>query len=159
MIAVRITAIADYCLGCGLCRIYCAAAHDGFQGNVLLAFKHGNPLPRINLINLPERVHLNVCRHCQDAPCINACISGAMQKDEYGLVYVDHSRCVSCYTCILVCPFGHPQVSHGRPEVLKCDLCRENNGKPACVQHCPNEAIIMDGETAASGNGKNMREA
>lgn len=152
---MKITAIPDYCLGCGLCRIYCAAAHDGFQGNVLRAFKHGAPLPRINLINWQGLTYFNVCRHCQDAPCINACISGAMQRDENGRVYVDNSRCISCYTCILVCPFGHPQVSRERPGILKCDLCRESNREPACVKHCPNEAIIWDEESGPTGSAKN----
>jgi carbon-monoxide dehydrogenase iron sulfur subunit len=51
---------------------------------------------------------------------------------------------VGCYTCILVCPYG--AISHNEEgAVQKCELCLENScGSPACVQGCPNRAIVYE---------------
>lgn len=141
---MRVKAVAEYCIGCGLCEIYCAAHHDGYQGNVIKAFKKGKPLTRSNLIRDLYRSWFNTCSHCQDAPCINGCISGAMQRDERGIVFVDIDRCVNCCTCVMLCPFGHARL--GERGIVKCDLCRMESGIPACVSHCPNEALVWEVE-------------
>lgn len=142
--SMKVKAVPEYCIGCGLCEIYCAANHDGYHGNVIKAFKRGNPVARSHLVR-ERRSWFNTCSHCSDAPCITGCISGAMQKDEQGIVFVDHERCVSCYTCVMLCPYGHarPDVHHG---IVKCDLCRQEDGAPACVSHCPNEALVWEVE-------------
>lgn len=140
---MKVMAIPDYCMGCGLCEVYCAAKHDGFKGNVLKAFKKGRAVSRSRLIEADSSFWLNTCMHCEDAPCINACISGAMSKDKDGIVRVDEEKCVGCYTCIMVCPFGHIQIHPLKSTVIKCDLCRGEADIPACVAHCPNEALII----------------
>lgn len=140
---MRVIAVPEYCLGCGLCEIYCAAQHDGYAGNVLRAYKRGKPLSRSRLLNSPFFLWFNTCMHCENAPCINACISGAMKRDENNIVYVDEDKCVGCYTCVMVCPYGHIKPLPGQKQVLKCDLCRGENIIPACVAHCPNEALKL----------------
>jgi len=50
---MKVIAIPEYCLGCGLCEIYCAAQHDGYNGNVIKAYKKGNPVTPVGFIN-PE---------------------------------------------------------------------------------------------------------
>lgn len=127
---MKVIAAEEYCLGCGLCEIYCAANHDGYQGNVIKAYKKGQPIPRAGLINIAGLNWLNTCMHCEESPCLNACISGALRRDEKGTVYIDDPLCVQCYTCVMVCPYGHVQPSSQSGKVVKCDLCRDNGGYP-----------------------------
>ena len=75
-----------------------------------------------------DKSWLNTCRHCHNAPCINACLTGALQKDDQGIVFIDSQRCVGCFTCVMVCPFGHIQPSRDSYRVVKCDLCRDQKG-------------------------------
>jgi carbon-monoxide dehydrogenase iron sulfur subunit len=44
----------------------------------------------------------------------------------------------------MMCPFGgiHIDVEQGKV-VSKCDLCG-SEGTPACVLHCPNEALVYE---------------
>lgn len=140
---MKVIAIPEYCLGCALCEIYCAAEHDGYQGQVLKAFKKGQPEPRsLLLVNGPVS-RLNTCRHCDDAPCLHGCISGAIKRDEEGIIYIDEQRCVLCYTCVMLCPYGHVHPSARSGRIIKCDLCRDSEGLPACVRHCPNGALKL----------------
>ena len=140
---MRIVAVPEYCLGCGLCEIYCAANHDGFKGQVLKAYKTGQPVSRSRLVYTGDGPLLNTCHNCAEAPCANACISAAIQTDANGAIFIDDLKCVSCYTCVMVCPYGHI-LPAGPKSVVKCDLCRENGYKPACVAHCPNEALVIE---------------
>ena len=82
------------------------------------------------------------CRHCEDAPCVTACLSSAMKKDEEtGLVTHDPEKCIGCWTCIMVCPFGAIKMDSSGKVVSKCDLCAELE-VPACVANCPNGALV-----------------
>lgn len=142
---MRVIAFPEYCLGCGLCRVFCAASHDGYEGSVIKAFKKGQPAPRAALLFSSGNSWLNTCMHCNEAPCVNACITGAMSIDEQGTVFIRDDRCVQCYTCVMVCPYGHIQPNPDQARILKCDLCRENNNIPACVANCPNGALQLEG--------------
>jgi carbon-monoxide dehydrogenase iron sulfur subunit len=82
------------------------------------------------------------CQHCEDAPCLDFCLTGAIQRDAAtGIVTADEAKCIGCWTCVLACPFGAIQRDTERGRVVKCDLCA---GKevPACVSNCPNEALV-----------------
>ena len=60
------------------------------------------------------------------------------------VVCIDKNKCVGCHTCVLVCPYGAIMPSD-EGVMQKCELCIENaGGKPACVQGCPNKAIIFE---------------
>jgi Fe-S-cluster-containing dehydrogenase component len=68
-----------------------------------------------------------------------------MQKrPEDGIVFVDHSLCVGCKTCMSACPWGAPQWNPELGKVDKCDLCydRVDQGlKPACATVCSTHCI------------------
>jgi len=140
---MRVQPDPRYCLGCRRCEIFCAANHDGYQGKVLVAFKRGRPLSRSLLVGDNQEWWFNTCAHCPDAPCIKACISGALRQDEAGVVYLEEDRCVGCYTCTMACPQGHIRPHPQLPRVVKCDLCRERGGIPACIEECPNGALRL----------------
>ncbi|NLG32823.1 MAG: 4Fe-4S dicluster domain-containing protein [Syntrophomonadaceae bacterium] len=138
---MRIISLSAYCLGCGLCEIHCASYHDGYQGNILKAYKKGTPVARSRVLKVNGISWLNVCRQCREAPCVNSCISGALKKDAQGMVNIDETQCIGCLTCVMVCPYGHIQPDKARYRVIKCDLCKEKSGDPACVAGCPNGAL------------------
>jgi len=139
----RIIAREEVCMGCGLCEVYCLVQHSRSK-DIIKAYKKENPqvLIRVRVEEARPVSFAIQCQHCDNAPCVNACLSGAMHLDEEtGLVVHDVERCVGCWTCIMVCPYGAIRMNVSGKAVIKCDLCPELN-IPACVTNCPNEALI-----------------
>ena len=138
----RVYVNEKWCLGCHLCEYNCAFANSGAE-DMVKALK-GKPLfPRIH-IEEDDKISFAVnCRHCEDPICVRSCISGALTKKD-GAVRIDREKCVGCLTCVLVCPYG--AVTAGEDgTALKCELCLNNTrGEPACVQGCPNNAIVFE---------------
>jgi len=46
------------------------------------------------------------CRRCEDAPCIGVCPVDALEKDEDGIINRHTNLCISCKSCVTICPFG-----------------------------------------------------
>jgi len=83
------------------------------------------------------------CMHCEDAPCIIGCPTGAIAKKPGGMVIVDQELCIGCHSCMIACPFGGPRYD-ARGKMVKCTLCRERVAEglePACVRVCPTRAL------------------
>lgn len=143
----RVYAREEVCAGCKLCEVYCATAHSKYPNSVLKAFlkQETRPVARILVEENQPITFALQCRHCEDAYCTKACITGAMHKDpETGIVINDESRCVGCWTCILVCPYGAiKRDESGRKVASKCDLCSNLGSIPVCVQKCPNDALVF----------------
>lgn len=134
----------DWCLGCHLCEVYCAAANSGAP-DMIKAFANGNkPIPRVTVEEGSDVNFAVQCRHCIDHPCVKGCITGALSLKD-GVIVCDEERCVSCFTCVLSCPYGCVVVKDNSSVIKKCDLCLSNgNGEPACVKGCPNKAIVFE---------------
>lgn len=96
--------------------------------------------PVIEKINLPERNYFSVltCNQCSRADCLHVCPTGAISRNEMGVVVLDETRCVGCNICNLVCPFGgiYPQKETHKSQ--KCDHCGDD---PVCAQACPNNIL------------------
>lgn len=136
----------EYCMGCKVCEVYCLTQHSKTK-NIIKAYKGEFPRPLSRII-VEEKGYCSFalqCRHCDDAPCLEACISGAMHRDEKsGAVLCNEEKCVGCWMCIMVCPFGVIlRDTRGRKVASKCDLCMGEEA-PLCVKHCPNAAIICE---------------
>jgi carbon-monoxide dehydrogenase iron sulfur subunit len=131
------------CMGCRLCEVYCIQEHAGSK-DLIKAYKKESPraIPRLR-VDESGSVSLSVrCQHCVDAPCLRACLTGALYRDPATLlVEVDEERCIGCGTCSLVCPFGAPRLDAAKKIMVKCDLC-QGEEIPACVANCPNEALV-----------------
>jgi len=141
----RIIIREEYCMGCRLCEVYCITQHSKSK-DIIKAYRGEEPRP-VSGIYFEEKGSVSFalqCRHCDDAPCLEACITGAMYRDEgTGMVLHDREKCVGCWMCIMACPYGVIKPDFGERKVAsKCDLCIEAEF-PACVEHCPNEAIIL----------------
>lgn len=133
----------EYCIGCRLCEIYCQVKHSKSK-KIIKAFKQEliDILPRVLVEEIGHNSFAIQCRHCVDAPCVEACISGAMQKNKNtGVVICDEEKCAGCWSCIMVCPYGVIKRNISIKKVAsKCDLCVDEE-LPVCVKNCPNEAL------------------
>ena len=86
----------------------------------------------------------DVCKHCHNAPCLEACPTGALFKTEFDTVVVQQDICNGCGYCVPACPFGVIDVSTLDGKAHKCTLCydRLKGGlEPACAKSCPTDSI------------------
>jgi len=133
----------DRCVGCYACVVACMDQND--------VVPDGGDFMWRSVATLSEKGKIQYasmgCMHCDDAPCIIACPTGALYRDEKThMVGYDKSKCIGCHSCVMSCPFGAPKFDcDGKME--KCDGCRirvENGLIPACVRICPTKALKYD---------------
>ncbi len=131
----------DRCLACGACQLVCAVEHSISKD--LFGAITETPLPRYRL-QIERADNRNIpltCRHCDPAPCLDACISGSIYRDDRGVVMEREERCVGCWTCMMVCPYGVVGRHKERKIAVKCDSCPDLD-VPACVKACPTKALV-----------------
>ncbi len=141
----RIVAKEDVCLGCRLCEVHCVVQHSKSK-RIVKAFREGKDtiVPGVTVEESGSVSFAVQCRHCEEAPCLEACMTGGMHRDpQTGAVLNDPDKCVGCWMCIMVCPVGAIQRGLDRKVASKCDLCIGRD-TPACVANCPNEALILE---------------
>lgn len=110
----------------------------------------------------------NACVHCDDPPCVEACLNNAIYKRPDGIVLIDQKSCVGAKDCAQACPYGVIDINtdqdyfpghklayeetadtyriHPPGKSSKCTLCvhRIERGKePACIEACPSRAMIF----------------
>lgn len=150
----RIYANEEVCIGCKLCEIWCTVQHSKSK-DIIKAFKHEQkPISRVLVEERKPISFALQCRHCKEPDCVYACISGAMYIDKKtGTVQHNEDKCVGCASCIMVCPYGAITLARDKNNtakvVSKCDLCPDRE-IPACVAHCPNEALVYVEEITES---------
>jgi formate dehydrogenase iron-sulfur subunit len=86
----------------------------------------------------------DVCKHCHNAPCVEACPTGALFYTEFHTVVVQQDICNGCGYCQPACPFGVIDLSMADGKAHKCTLCydRLKSGlEPACAKACPTNSI------------------
>lgn len=153
------------CIGCRKCEFACQKA-AGFDTPPIESFDdlsvfeaHRRPHPKsyttVNRFPNPDNAAKPVyvkanCLHCLDPACASACLVGALRKQPDGAVTYDPNKCMGCRYCMVACPFQIPAYDYDNPltpQVRKCTFCHEkisrNGGVPACVQICPNDALIF----------------
>ncbi|RYH12220.1 4Fe-4S dicluster domain-containing protein [Tropicimonas sp. IMCC6043] len=150
----------DTCVGCHACVINCKEWNTSNYGVPLSdsdaygAAPEGTFLNRVHSYEVtPEAgpaqaVHFpKSCLHCDDAPCVTVCPTGASYKrGEDGIVLVDESACMGCGLCAWACPYGARELDALAGVMKKCTLCvdriynqnlPEEDREPACVRTCP----------------------
>ena len=86
----------------------------------------------------------DVCKHCADAGCLNACPTGAIYRTEHGTVHINQDVCNGCRYCVSACPFGVVSFNEQTGTASKYSFCNDriHNGLgPACAKACPTESI------------------
>ncbi len=86
----------------------------------------------------------DVCKHCAEAGCLNACPTGAIHRTEFGTVNINQDVCNGCRYCVSSCPFGVVSFNERTGTAKKCTFCNDriHNGLgPACAKACPTESI------------------
>jgi Fe-S-cluster-containing hydrogenase component 2 len=85
------------------------------------------------------------CRKCEDAPCIAVCPADALEKDEDGIVERHTNLCVSCKSCVMICPFGSIMTdffNHHRNRDLLYDL-KDEKELEKFIKACPDGTVII----------------
>jgi molybdopterin-containing oxidoreductase family iron-sulfur binding subunit len=95
-----------------------------------------------------------MCQHCETAPCVDVCPTGASFRREDGIVLVDKHICIGCRYCMMACPYKarsfihedlhdqKPWAPRGKGTVESCTMCVhrvDEGGTPACVESCSAE--------------------
>ncbi|MDQ7850577.1 MAG: 4Fe-4S dicluster domain-containing protein [Armatimonadota bacterium] len=135
----------DRCTGCRECELACAVEHSASKELFTAIFETPPPKKRLYVESSDGRNIPILCRHCDDAPCLAACLSGAIYRDwdRQGVVTQRTDKCIGCWTCIMVCPYGviGRRLDGGRWVAAKCDRCPDR-AIPACVEACPTKALV-----------------
>jgi carbon-monoxide dehydrogenase iron sulfur subunit len=141
----------ERCIGCKHCQIACAVEHSVSKNLYGAVFEQPTPRPRVLVA---PGLHLdtsfpNKCRHCDPAPCMAVCPTGALSRDaDLGIVLVDEAKCIACAMCAMVCPFDVLTfyTVGTKLAAVKCDHCieRQRVGEiPACVEACKTGALVF----------------
>ena len=148
------------CIGCDNCEKACAETHGGTSR---LDRSAG---PSYAQVHVPTS-----CRHCEDPHCMKDCPPDAIRRAPNGEVYIQDS-CIGCGNCERNCPYGVIQMAGKKEEApgliswllsgrgpapgerqpldsnsaekkaVKCDMCKDLSGGPACVRACPTGAAL-----------------
>lgn len=137
--------IVDFkkCFACRTCEIECAFSHSK-KINFLEFIVKPDKQPSVRIKKVGRFITPLRCVHCDFPSCVVICPTKALKKDENGIVIIENERCVGCGLCIIVCPYGIPEIKRDKKIHTKCDLCLERLKKeqiPACVISCPNRAL------------------
>jgi len=133
----------ERCTGCLSCLLACTLHHEG-SCSVRWA--------RLVVTDTwdGEAFEIDVCRHCEEAPCMAACEYGALFERE-GIVALDRGSCTSCGACADACSYGAIFFDPEEEKALKCDLC---GGVPRCVTYCETVALEFDAPDARFNGGR-----
>ncbi len=150
----------DTCVGCHACVVACKGwntenygaplsdqdAYGGAPSGTFLNRVHSYEVRpttgTAKLVHFPKS-----CLHCDDAPCVTVCPTGASYKRSAdGIVLVNEDACIGCGLCAWACPYGAREMDADAGVMKKCTLCvdriyNENlpevDREPACVRTCP----------------------
>ncbi|MBE6997830.1 MAG: 4Fe-4S dicluster domain-containing protein [Ruminococcaceae bacterium] len=123
----------DRCVGCLACVVTCMDHHFAAEDHNAVSFR---TYKAVDLSKGLTQYLTDSCRHCADAPCIDACPVSCISRDNNGWTKVDRDECVGCRACLNACPYALP-VFDAEGKSRRCDGCM------ACVQVCPNGALRL----------------
>ncbi len=144
----------EKCVGCMQCMVACATAHSRTQALYTAVLETPVPKSRIHVgAGLYNEGFPNRCRHCDPAPCMLACLGGAIFRDAATRsVLIDPDRCINCASCAMACPYGvirfHEDCGAPPEKVvaIKCDNCDQRQSRglvPACTEVCKTGALTF----------------
>ena len=132
------------CIGCGGCIVACNILNynfttvdnptwGGLQTNIKRFIFNKESRPYLLLVQ---------CQHCENAPCVAVCPTGASYIDRDGLVKIKAELCIGCKYCMTACPYGMRWLDPATGLPAKCmgEGCQERVKRglqPMCVTVCP----------------------
>lgn len=126
----------EACWGCKTCEVACKQENNAPTGVQLISIRENGALVS------PEKrdfiFQINVCRHCVDSPCVEACTEGAIFRRDDGIVILQTDQCTGCRICLNACPHDAIAFDEGNGIAQKCNLCYERLDKgllPACADN------------------------
>jgi formate dehydrogenase iron-sulfur subunit len=151
------------CIGCKACEAACKQWNQipmddfGFKGTSYdnttelraTTWRHVTFLERFHRDGQQNRwlFMSDVCKHCEQAGCLEACPTGAIVRTEFGSVLIQQDICNGCKYCVPSCPFGVITVNEGQDNTAhKCTLCYDRlkaGMEPACAKACPTDSILF----------------
>lgn len=144
--AIRVMLDLEKCVACKTCEMACAVAHSEYQTAADAVLAGAHLATRIKVRAIDDQPVPVQCQQCADAPCLAACPTGALYRDEpAGPVLVEQVKCIACGACTRVCPYGAVHLDAVTKQVIKCDACASIMDRvdgPCCVQACPTSALI-----------------
>lgn len=149
MISLKID--VNKCDGCGKCQVACSLGHKIGSAAIEESHPGNHYCSHLLWISKDESgCNIEVCRHCEEPICRDACIAGAISVEPDGkAVVINAERCVGCRSCIMECPFNSIRLRNITEDettgiadkiAVKCDGCKGWK-RPLCVAYCPTGAI------------------
>ena len=149
------------CIGCKACEVACkqwnqlpadgyGLSGDSYDNTGRLS---GNTWRHVAFVEQMDRtvpsdsrwmMMSDVCKHCTNAGCLEACPTGAIIRNEFDSVYVQPDVCNGCGYCVPSCPFGVVAIQWNEGTAGKCTLCydrQKESLEPACAKACPTDSI------------------
>ena len=157
------------CIGCKACEVACkewngvpddgftftAMSYDNTGGLGHSTWRHVKFIERAEIPVEPAEggyrsnafrwdFSSDVCKHCENAGCLEACPTGSIVRTEFGGVFIQPDVCNGCGYCVVACPFGVVDRRPSDGRAFKCTFCydRQKAGlQPACATACPTQSI------------------
>lgn len=132
----------DSCIGCHACTTACKSEHDVPLGvnRTWVKYIEKGTFPHARRLFSVMR-----CNHCEAAPCVAICPTGALFYRKDGIVDFDTSSCIGCKSCMNACPYDALYIDPVEHTAQKCNFCahRVDVGlEPSCVVVCPTQSIL-----------------
>jgi len=155
------------CYGCYSCVMACKVKNYTPPGVFWARLLQGETGTYPNAVRQTLPV---LCMQCDDPSCMEVCPTGATQKRDDGIVFIEKEKCMGCKYCMMACPYGARysvekwesyfpdglplspyeefakkawEEKSGVGVATKCDFCKDRipeGQDPACVEACPADA-------------------
>ncbi|WP_258360402.1 4Fe-4S dicluster domain-containing protein [Moorella sulfitireducens] len=145
----------DKCNGCYNCFLACRDEHYGndyppysaaqpLRGHFWLRVieKERGQYPRVKVAYIPK-----LCMHCDNPPCQQAAVDGAVYKRPDGIVIIDPEKSLEQRQIVDACPHRVIFWNEEKKIPQKCTFCAHLLDKgwqePRCVEACPTGALVF----------------
>jgi Fe-S-cluster-containing dehydrogenase component len=152
----------DQCVFCHACEIACMQENE-------LPFHPWTHVAQVGPRWKGETLTLDFiqqrCVQCEDPLCLKVCpVKGALEKNEEGIVVLNHRLCILCQSCMNVCPYGALEFNPDKRLMGKCNFCLDRlqeGKKPSCVHTCMGKAleVLTEDELQSRIAGRKAKKA
>jgi Fe-S-cluster-containing dehydrogenase component len=131
------------CIGCHACSVACKVEFEVPLGvfRDTVKYVETGTYPHAKRFFVPV-----LCNHCEDAPCLKACPTGAIVRLPNGEVVINEGDCNVNRFCQAACPYGAIYIDPETHVAQKCTFCEHRTAQglaPACVEVCPTRCRIF----------------